>query len=169
MNIQQTIIIGVISSVIASVVFYLLMIGIKPRFIISDKMSMTPKDDGTVDYMVKVINKTRGYITNISYSLLYCVDRKDEIIDMEAVNPLKPSLLYMDAFTKKNKDYAVRITFNASKDECKIDDNSYFLFSFQANHSFSNSMKIKTKKYTKNELMDGIFETGEGMNVLSKK
>lgn len=88
---------------------------------------------------------------------------------MEAVNPLKPSLLYMDAFTKKNKDYAVRITFNASKDECKIDDNSYFLFSFQANHSFSNSMKIKTKKYTKNELMDGIFETGEGMNVLSKK
>lgn len=58
MNIQQTIIIGVISSVIASVVFYLLMIGIKPRFIISDKMSMTPKDDGTVDYMVKVINKT---------------------------------------------------------------------------------------------------------------
>ena len=72
MSIQETVLLGVISSIIASIVFYLLMILIKPKFIISHKMSKTPVDSEYTDYMIKVVNMTRTVITNVSYSLEYC-------------------------------------------------------------------------------------------------
>ncbi len=74
MSIEQTIIIGVISSIIASIVFYLLMILIKPRFAISEKISCVKVDDEYTDYMIKIVNKTRSVITNVNYMLTFCVE-----------------------------------------------------------------------------------------------
>ena len=165
-NIQQTIVLGVVSSIIASIVFYLWMILIKPRFIISDKMSMSEEDDDNVYYMVKIANTTHAFLTNISYSLIYCVEGEDGLKDIRTVEPLKTPIKHMNAYTTKNTDYAVRITYKLKKDEYPLDASTFFMFTFQAYHSFSNAMKIKKKIYRKNDIQKGIFETGRSTKIL---
>lgn len=166
MDIQQTIILGVVSSVIASTVFYLWMILIKPRFIISDKISKCNTGDEKIDYMIKVVNTTRSFVTNISYSLLYCEEGEDGIKDVCIVEPYKPPLTYMNKYTRKNTDYAVRITYKIDEKQYPLNENTFFMFTFQAYHSFSNSMKIKKQIYRQENVKEGIFETGKSINIL---
>lgn len=168
MGLQETIIVGIISSIIASAVFYFLMILIKPRFIISDKMSKR-ESEGYTYYMIKVVNTTRSVITNVNYSLQYCIEGPDGIVEVQHVEPLKKPLLNMVEYSRKHTDYAVRITYKIKNDEFPIKENTFFDFTFQAYHSFSNSLKIKKKRYGKDSVMKGIFETGKSTKILSTK
>lgn len=169
MSIQQTIILGIVSSVIASIVFYLWMVLIKPRFIISDKICLSQSDKEDVYYMIKVANMTRSFITNISYSLIYCIEREDGLQDIKTLEPLKAPLTNLNGYTKKNTDYAVRITYKVNKNEYPLNDSSFFLFTFQAYHSFSNSMRIKEKVYHAKDVQNGLFETGKSVKILSPR
>ena len=117
MSVEQTIVIGIISSIIASIVFYLLMILIKPRFVISDKISCIKVDDEYMDYMIKIVNKTRSVITNVNYMLTYCVEGEDGIVEIYTVAPLKSPIMNIDKYTRKNTDYAVRITYRIRNGE----------------------------------------------------
>ena len=167
MRLEETIILGIISSIIASIVFYLIMIFIKPRFIISDKIGCTKVDNEYVDYVIKIVNTTHAYITNIDYSLLYCIESDDGVVEIKIVEPLKTPLKNLDKYTKKNTDYAYRITYRIKKEDYPLNENTYFEFTFQANHSFSNAMKIKKSIYRKGSIMSGIFETGKSVKVLN--
>lgn len=169
MNIQQTIILGIVSSVIASLVFYLLMILIKPRFIISDKICLKCINDNEYDYIIKVANTTRSFITNATYSLIYCEVGTDGLKDIQTLEPLKTPITNISKYTRKNTDYAVRLTYRLDKSAYPLDESSYFLFTFQAYHSFSNAMRIKKQIYTKNDLQEGIFETGKSTKILSHR
>lgn len=168
MGLQETIILGVISSIIASAVFYLLMVLIKPRFTISNKISKIVHH-GYTDYIIKVVNTTRSVITNVNYSLQYCVEGQDEIVEVHSVEPFKKPILNMEKYNKKNTDYAVRITYRIKDGEYELKDNTHFEFTFQANHSFSNSLKIEKKTYRKDSVQEGIFETGKSTKILSTK
>lgn len=167
MSIQQTIILGVVSSAIASLVFYLWMILIKPRFIISDKICLKKVDDENTDYIIKIANTTRSFITNVTYSLIYCVESEDGLKDIKTVEPLKPPITHMNKYTNKNTDYAVRITYRLNREEYPLNDKAFFMFTFQAYHSFSNAMRISKKIYKKDDLQEGIFETGKSTKILS--
>lgn len=169
MDIQQTIIIGIVSSIIASLVFYILMILIKPKFVISDLICLAKQDDEYIYYKVKVVNKTRTYITNIKYSLAYCEKEDDGITYFQIVPEIKSQLLNLGGYSKDNTDYAARLEFKLKKEKYKLSGNSFFIFTFQANHSFSNAMKIKTKKYRLNDVREGKFETGTSTNILSNR
>lgn len=169
MDIQQTIILGIVSSVIASLVFYFLMILIKPRFIISDKICLKCINDDEYDYIIKVANTTHSFITNVTYSLIYCEEGADGLKDIQTLEPLKVPITNISKYTRKNTDYAVRLTYRLDKSKYPLDDLSYFLFTFQAYHSFSNAMKIKKQLYTKNDLQEGIFETGKSTKILSRR
>ena len=169
MSIQETVLLGIISSIIASVVYYLLMIMIKPKFIISHKISKTPVDNEYTDYMIKVVNMTRTVITNVSYSLEYCIEGADDTIEVHTIEPLKKPLLNMDKYSRHNTDYAIRITYRIKNKDFPLDDNTYFDFTFQAYHSFSNSLRIKKRRFTCDSVMEGIFETGKSTKILSRK
>lgn len=169
MGLQETIILGIISSIIASIVFYLMMIVIKPRFIISDKISYIEVDETYIDYIIKVVNTTHSFLTNIDYSLVYCTENEDGIVEIETIPPYKIPFKNMDKYTKKNTDYAVRITYRIKRQEYPLVENTYFDFTFQANHSFSNAMKIKRVIYRKDCIRKGIFETGKSTNILNNK
>lgn len=166
---EQTIILGIVSSVIASLVFYSLMILIKPKFIISDKICLKKINDDEYDYIIKVVNTTHAFITNASYSLIYCEEGTDGLKDIQTLEPLKTPITNISKYTRKNTDYAVRLTYRLKKSDCLLDDSSYFLFTFQAYHSFSNAMRIKKQRYTKNDLQEGIFETGKSTKILSHR
>lgn len=169
MDIQQTIIVGIVSSIIASLVFYSLMIMIKPRFIISDRICLKRVSEDEYDYIIKVANLTRSFITNVNYSLIYCEVREDGLKDIHTIAPLKPPIMNISKYSAKNTDYAVRLTYRIKNSEYKIDESSYFLFTFQAHHSFSNAMGIQEKIYLKSDLQEGIFETGKSTKILSQR
>ena len=152
MDIRETIIVGIISSIIASIVFYLWMILIKPRFIISDKICIKKTQDSEADYMVKVANTTRSFITNVSYSLLYCVEGEDGLKDICTIDPYKPP-----------------ITYKIDEEKFPLNENSFFMFTFQAYHSFSNAMKIEKRVFRKSDVQQGIFETGKSTKILSHR
>lgn len=169
MTIQQTIIVGIISSVIASLVFYLLMILIKPRFIIADKICRKKVSDTETDYIIKVVNTTRSFVTNIKYSLIYCVEDDDGIKEVQTIDPLKTPLANMNKYTRKNTDYAIRLTYRVKDEDYPMNDNSFLMFTFEAYHSFSNAMRIKKKIYFKDSIKDGIYETGRSTKILTIK
>ena len=169
MDIRETIIVGIISSIIASIVFYLWMVLIKPRFIISDKICIKKTQDSEADYMVKVANTTRSFITNVSYSLLYCVEGEDGLKDICTIDPYKPPITYMNKYSRSNTDYAVRITYKIDEEKFPLNENSFFMFTFQAYHSFSNAMKIEKRVFRKSDVQQGIFETGKSTKILSHR
>ncbi|MBD9291843.1 MAG: hypothetical protein EGS42_08110 [Coprococcus eutactus] len=169
MSMQQTIILGILSSTIASIVFYLWMVLIKPRFIISDKICKKRTKDDKIAYMIKVANTTHSFITNVSYSLLYCVEGEDGLKDIKIIEPYKPPLTYMNKYSKANTDYAVRITYLIDENQYPLTDASFFMFTFQAYHSFSNAMRIEKRTYRKENVQEGIFETGKSTKILSHK
>lgn len=131
MSMQQTIILGILSSTIASIVFYLWMVLIKPRFIISDKICKKRTKDGKIAYMIKVANTTHSFITNVSYSLLYCVEGEDGLKDIKIIEPYKPPLTYMNKYSKANTDYAVRITYLIDENQYPLTDASFLCLHFK--------------------------------------
>lgn len=169
MNIQETILVGVVSSVIASLVFYLWMILIKPRFDLSAKICLSKVDDDYMDYMIKVVNTTRSFITNVNYSLVYCKEGKDGIKEIQTVEPYKIPITNMNKYTDKNTDYATRITYRLKRDEYPLKEDTYFMFTSQAYHSFSNAMRIKSVIYKEDDVQEGIFETGRSTKILIRR
>lgn len=126
-------------------------------------------NDDEYDYIIKVANTTHSFITNVTYSLIYCEEGADGLKDIQTLVPLKAPITYISKYTRKNTDYAVRLTYRLNKSGYPLDDSSYFLFTFQAYHSFSNAMKIKKQLYTPNDLQEGIFETGKSTKILSHR
>ena len=169
MYIRDTIILGVVSSIIASLVFYLLMVLIKPKFIIADKICLKKVNNDEWDYIIKVVNLTHSFITNIDYSLIYCIEGKDGLKDIQTIKPHKEIIRNISKYSHKNTDYAVRLTFRINKEKYVLNENSHFIFTFQAYHSFSNAMKISKKVYGKDDLHEGIYETGKSTKILSNR
>lgn len=165
---QDTIISGVISGVIASIVFYFLIFAIRPRFIISKKICRKQLGNGKTVHMIKVANITRSILTNIEYSLEYCTDGADDIKKCTVVTPIeKIPIININKYSLRNTDYAVRLSYDIDDATYPLNDTCYFIFTFRAYHSFSNTMKIKKVTYRNGSIQDGIFETGKSTKILS--
>lgn len=145
------------------------MILIKPRFIIADTICKSRVNDEETDYIIKVVNTTRSFVTNVKYSLIYCIENDDGIKNIQTIEPLKTPLANMNKYTKKNTDYAVRLTFRVRNADYPMDDRAFLMFTFEAYHSFSNAMRIKKEVYTKDYIKEGIYETGRSTKVINIK
>lgn len=168
MHIEETILLGIISSVIASLFFYLWMILIKPRFDVSSKISVTDVDQNIVRCKVKVVNRTRAILTNVIYSFAYCIEGTDGIKDYSVIIPAKEPMTFIKQYQKHDTDYAVRFSFDLDKRKYPLNDNVALIFTFQASHSFSNSVRIKRVSYRLNDMVDGIFETGRSTIIIQR-
>ena len=166
MTIAQTIILGIISSIVASLVFYLLVILIKPNFDVSSEISTTDISDDTIRCKIKVVNRSRSILTNISYSLVYCIEGQDGIKDYNTIKPAKKALTFIRQYQEDNSDYAVRLSFDINKNKYPLSKDVTFIFTFQATHSFSNSIRIKQCKYKVDNMINGLFETGLSTKII---
>lgn len=160
----QTIITGIISGIISSMLFYIFIFGIKPRIDISNQICLERHSDRNI-YVVKVVNKSRTFITNVKYQMILCKKSNDGNVSITTIHPLKEPMVNIDKYLKKTTDFAVQISYEM--DEKLFDKNSYLEFTFEAYHSFSNAMRVKQKKYTIKDVQKGRFETGKSMIILS--
>lgn len=164
---MDVILVGIFSSLIASVVYALLAFGIKPKLNVSDKICVTDNQDGSQTFKVKVVNKSIFQIVNVSYHLVYGVNGQDDISYITAIPPKKSPMTTITRKNNKNTDYAIRITYKIQNDEYKCHDNSYFEFTIQGTHPLSGSIICKKVRYKKDDIKYGCtFQTGNNLNIL---
>lgn len=164
---MDVVIVGVFSSLIASIVYALLSFGIKPKIKISDKICVTQNQDGTCTYKIKIVNKSWFQLVNVSYHLDYGFSGRDDISYITEILPKKPPITTITRNNRKNTDYALRVTYEIKDGEFTCDSNSYFEFTIQATHPLSNSIVCKKVKYYADDIAhDCTFQIGENTNIM---
>lgn len=167
----SSLIIGIISGVVSSIIIYFLVFQIKPKIKISENISHDLDENDNNIYRIKIVNKSRFALFNLNYSLHYCDKQPDGIIHIVEIEPLKSSLCYISPkcnFDKDNK-HAVRISYDIDESKYPLSENSYLRFAIIATHSFTNTTSYTEINYTKSNIIDGVFETGDSLKILSIK
>ncbi len=165
MSLPDTVISGIISGVIASFCYAMVMFFVKPRIKISTDLAKW-KDI----YYVKVVNKTFATITDLDYSMYYCVNHADGVSTTVEIKPIKDKLVLVsrnNPFKKKYSDNALQLTFKIDMKKFPINDKDRCLeFHVLGNHSFSNTKKCVKQIFYEKNIKEGIFETGNSVKVL---
>lgn len=162
----MTVLLGIFSSFIASLVFAFFMFGIRPRLKIVDKICITKENDKTV-YRIKVINKTKSDVINLSYTLLYCITGQDDVVEVVSISPIKTPLTSIRKKEKNKSDHAIRISYCIDEGKYNLDEGNYFLFCIQATHPFSNAVKSESLEFKKASLVRNCgFQTGDSTDII---
>lgn len=160
------ILLGIISSLVASIVFAVILFGIKPSIYLSDNVCVT-YENGEPIYKIKVVNKTKSRLINVSYHLELRTKDQGDITKIQEIKPVNPPLTTLPQFCTENTDYALRIKFKPDPQNHSLSNRQYLYFSIQATHPFSNGVAFKDKKFFAKDLVkDCIFETGESIKII---
>ncbi len=167
---MDVVLVGVLSSLIASIVYALLSFGIKPKIKISDKICVIKNQDGNYTYKIKIVNKSWFQLVNMSYHLNYGFSGRDDISYITEILPKKPPITTITRNNKKNTDYALRVSYKINEGEFACNDNSYFEFTIQATHPLSNSVICKKVRYYKKDIVhDCTFQIGENTDIMDMR
>lgn len=167
----NSLITGVISGIVSSIIIYLLVFQVKPKIKISENISHDLDENDNSVYRIKIINNSHFALFNLNYSLHYCDKQPDGIIHIVEIEPLKNSLYYISPksyFDEDNK-HAVRISYNIDENKYPLGENSYLRFAIIATHSFTNTTSYTEINYTKDNIINGVFETGDSLKIISVK
>jgi len=71
-------IIGIISGVVSSLIFGVILLFVRPKIFVSERIC-SANEDGVLFYRIKVVNKTHTMLTGVKYVLYYCEDQGDSV------------------------------------------------------------------------------------------
>lgn len=160
---------GIVSGIVASVCFSIIMFAIRPRFKVSKQIAVSRGELSI--YKIKVVNTSRSMLTNVRYSLHYCVDYTDGTSDISEIDPKKSKLDIISRYSRSDEQasYAVRISYKIDESKYPMMDNTRLIFTILADHAYSNTTTCKKIDYKKEDLVEGIFETKKSTQILSVK
>lgn len=167
------IIIGILSSFLASIIFLLFLTRVRPNIVISDKIakSISSKTNNTV-YIIKVVNKTGRSIIDIKAELhlINLVIMPGGILKNTQKITLKNSeLMEIAKIDLKDKEADLGdYRFITYEDIEEIWDNNKFLrFKISAKDSLSGFSRVFTKNYhvKRNSIKEGKFEVGNSLEI----
>lgn len=158
---------GIVSGIVASICFSIIMLSIRPHFKVSKQMAVSRGDVSI--YKIKVVNTTHSILTNVRYSLHYCVDYEDGTTDMSEIGPTKTKLDIVSKYSRfdEQASYAIRISYKIDETKYPMLDNTRMVFTILADHAYSNTTTCKKIDYTAKDLVEGIFETKKSTKILS--
>ena len=171
MNDYLAIIIGLLSSLLASLMFLYFLNTQRPKIIISEQIAKSHNIDGHVEYQIKTINKTLRSITNIQAQLFLTTPTKipGGILEKNDEIQLRTKNLYeMAKFDKKDKTAKYVFRFICEEDiEKKWNENSFLRFKISASHSLSGLISVFSKDYQTKEksIKEGEFEFGKSLKI----
>jgi hypothetical protein len=167
------IIIGVLSSIVASLIFLLFLSSVKPKIIISEQIAKSKSSKGELVYKIKVINKTRRPIMDIRASLhivTLTVIPGGSLRETKEILLKRSEIMGLEKFDKKDKEGNYAFNFLTYEDIENIwdDTHSYLRFRIYAIDSLSRFGKVFIKDYytKRNVIKGGEFEAGESLKVL---
>jgi hypothetical protein len=157
-------VIGIISGVVASIIVFLVLLLIRPKVIISSDICRGDNDL----CRIKVVNCTRAILTNLKYTLQCFTTRGDGIFDTTNIKPEKEPLIFIDKYDKDDEDasYAIRFSYKIPASCYLNDGHTKLVFTFLANHAYSNTSICIQREYTYNNIVHGIFETGKSTKII---
>lgn len=138
------------------------MFFIKPKISLSDEICYDPREQ---IFLIKVVNLTRACLVDLKYDLSYVHHTQDEVRTMNTLTPSNPRFEFIEAYTSKNTDYAVRISYPII-DLNELSDDYYFEFICYAKHPLTNTTKFVKRQYAHKKIVCGRFETGKSIKIL---
>ena len=174
MDVWQTILVGILSSMFASVLFLTCLFRLQPKIGISPLIGISREHDKGKIYKFKIINYTRRPIINVRFSLsTSCpVNVPDGVIvSSKSIRLEKDYVFQIPKFSKRDKDaqYARRIKCREDLDAIWKDQNGNTLkFIVMATDSLSGFSKVFTREFhtKKNTLVEGNHRFGNSLDVL---
>ena len=165
------IIIGLLSSFAASLIFLCFLNTLRPKIIISKQIAKTHNIDGHVEYQIKTINKTHRNIINIQAQLFLTTPteisggilEKNDEIQLRTKN-----LSEMTKFNKNDKTAKYVFRFICEEDiEKDWNENSFLRFKISASDPLSGFTSVFSKDYQTKEksIKEGEFEFGKSLKI----
>ncbi|MCH5297798.1 MAG: hypothetical protein J1E85_09020 [Ruminococcus sp.] len=164
-------IVGIISGLVSSFCFFVIIFLIKPKIIVADKICKNIVGNDVI-YKIKIVNKSHAMLTNLNYSLYYKIEGKDGVHEIFEIPPSKSPIVFVDKYDRNDTDadYAVRISYNVDASQFPIKDNTKFVFNLIASHSTTGSAKSVVKEYkAENIIENGLYETGKSVKIINKR
>jgi hypothetical protein len=167
------IIIGVLSSFVASLLFLFFLTGVRPNIVISDQIAKSKSSTtGELVYIIKVINKTKRPIIDIKAQLhlINLVVMPGGVIRNTNKIELKTSeIMEISKFDFEDKmaNYAYRFVVNENIEQKWDNSQSFLRFKISAKDSLSGFSRVFGKNYhTKiNSIQEGKFEAGSSLEI----
>ena len=165
----ESLVIGIVSGIISSILFLIALFFLKPRIKISDKIC-TNSEFGKPYYFIKTINKTWWtiYDIKVELSLLQASSTKGgKIYKVDNIKLRRDPPFQIPRFSKKDKDafYAVMFSTEADLDTLWTDNTHSLKVVISARHTLSGFSRIYTKEYFSKEhaIHRGKFEFGKSL------
>ena len=170
---SESMISGVLSSLVASVVWLWFFLGLKPKIMISDRIAQSVSAYGEKEYLFKVVNKGRYSIINIKAEL-YIVNKANVIdgcIDEYKKISLKtPEMMELIGLHKETHNDYFAFHFSTREDIEKLWDDDVqkrLRLKVIATHSISNFTKVFSKDFLKKGLIKkGEFVYGDSTELV---
>lgn len=159
---------GILSGIIASVILNHYYWNIKPNLLISDHIAKNSKNE----YRVKIINKSKFYITNIFIQVQLVTisnGKGGNILNVVNLDIPYKTLQIINPYDKKDSNalYAVRFVIsNKLEQQWENDEYTHLKLTIYCSNERNNASKLHEKIYhRKSDIKNGEFKCGESFEI----
>jgi hypothetical protein len=167
----ESLLIGVLGSVIASAIFLATLYSLRPNLEFSKFIADQSKNDDHM-FAFKIINRSRWALTHLEFELTLITPKSVHggvVLTNDLLPLIKDKIFEIGKFDKKDKDaqYAVRIGAPVDLRAKCAGEGQFLYLTVSAQHSLSGFRKVFTKHYhPESDVKKGKHEYGLGLDVL---
>lgn len=165
-------VIGVLASVVASAIFWVLLFQLRPKIEISPEISRSRNSDGSIGFRVKLINRSRRSAIDLQATVFLDTLRKHRTGDVHMLRPLPVKAtpgFFFHGYDKKDTDarWARRLLITENLDTTWVDEQkSSILVRLFARDGRSGAVRQFEQTYRlKSVIKDGDFEWGDSFDI----
>ena len=166
---------GLLSGIVASVLFAILSRCFKPKIVIADKIAKTYEGETPV-YKVKFVNLSKHYAKNVHITAQF-IDRQNAheengvIVQTRPLKFVRTNFQFVEPFDSKDGEarYAVRLRFYDNIEKLWNDpDHTALEISVYCENEMNGVGKVFKKVYsTPRSISVGTYETGKNTNIIA--
>lgn len=167
-NFSSSILSGIISGIIASILLNWYYWNRKPNIRISDQIAVNNEKE----YHIKIINKSKFYITNIyiQFQLItMSIGNGGTILNAYSIDSPNDKIKIINPYKKSDNDasYAIQFAFSKNLEEIwKEDEHTYLKLILYCSNERNNSSKLFEQRYHKKKcIKHGSFKFGDSLEI----
>ncbi len=171
MQIWLGVLVGVVSGVVSSTVFYILLRGLQPKIEISQYIARVERDD-CVYYDFKIINGSKRPLTDVrAHASLarQIYAQGGPVFQTDLIPLIRDHYFELGARNKDDQraDYALRFATTSDLQGCWSSDTDHIKLRIIATDSVSGFSKAFVQEFLtkRNCIVEGLHEFGESLDV----
>lgn len=170
----QSIIIGLLSGIVSSILSTMIIRFIRPRIIISSKIARADTNEKP-EYRVKVVNLSRSYAKNVHVTA-QLINRQNLpdggiLVTTKPLHFIRTDFGFIEPYKKADIEnrYAIRLRFKDPLEEiwCDPTYTSLEISVYCENETSGVGKVFKKVYYSKTCICNGVYETGKSVNLVS--